>query len=94
MADMETARRDGVRLAPETRTAAARYLERTGNADILPILGLAGEPEPASRPAKGMALAGRVAGTCPVCGNRLASHGGCNRRKACREATHGTGGAR
>lgn len=63
-------------LDPATRAAATAYLTRTGNADLLEILGLAGE-QPKPR------------GNCPVCGNGLASHGGCNRRKACREATHG-----
>lgn len=63
------------RAMPDTAAAAARYLTRTGNADLLEILGLAGE-QPKPR------------GNCPVCGNGLASHGGCNRRKACREATH------
>jgi hypothetical protein len=36
-------------LAPETRTAATRYLTRTDNADLLPILGLVGGPGPAER---------------------------------------------
>lgn len=63
-------------LTPDTRASATSYLTRTGNADLLPILGLAVE-QPKPR------------GDCPVCGFKLASHGGCNRRKACREATHG-----
>jgi hypothetical protein len=73
-------------LAPETRAAATSYLTRTGNADLLPILGLDADPNAVKRPP----------GDCPICGNKLASHGGCNRRKACREATHGpsAGGAR
>lgn len=55
-----------------TLAAATRYLERTGNADLLPILGLADEPE-TDRPA------------CPACGNPLSrgKHGGyrpCQRR--------------
>lgn len=41
--DVEEARRAAV------NTAATRYLVRTGNADVLPILGLAGEPEPERR---------------------------------------------
>lgn len=60
-----------------TRDRAIAYLTRTGNADLLPVLGLAAEPV-------------KPRGNCPACGYELASHGGCNRRKACREATHRT----
>lgn len=42
---------------PETRAAATRYLERTGNADLLGPLGLVDEPPPSP--------------VCPVCGRRL-----------------------
>lgn len=44
MSDLQTAHRDGVRLAPETAAKATRYLTRTGNADLLAILGLGDSP--------------------------------------------------
>lgn len=52
-----------------TRAAAASYLTRTGNADLLDILGLAVAP---------VALH-----TCPVCGNRRESDGRPCRRRTC-----------
>jgi len=57
---------------PETRAAATRYLERTGNADLLAALGLIDDEQP-TRPA------------CPTCGQPLGKgkHGGyrpCQRR--------------
>lgn len=66
-------------LADETQAAATRYLTRTDNADLLPILGL-GDPAPTVVP-----------GNCPICGNRLPSHGVCRRREACREAARAAG---
>jgi hypothetical protein len=72
--DRLTTRTDGVHLAPETQAAATRYLIRSGNADILPILGLAYEQP-----------RGRV--PCPSCGMPLpdpVTNGGrkpCQRRK-------------
>jgi hypothetical protein len=68
-------------LTPETRAAATAYLTRTGNADLLPILGLVDGPEPEPQ-------------SCPVCGKQVHSHGGCNRTKECRAATHGSAVAR
>lgn len=76
---------DGSYLTPETRAAAGRYLIRSGNADVLVILGLAHDPEAIKRP--GIA----PGGDCPLCGNRLPSHGVCRRSGRCREAA---GGAR
>jgi len=67
---------------PETRAAAVRYLERTGNADVLGALGLVDEPEPPT-------VAGRQ--VCPRCGKPLpdpianGGHKPC-RRSACRAA--------
>jgi len=82
-------------LAPETRAAAIRYITRTGNADVLEALGLVADPVAAERTAakaramfNGHNLPPLEPGRCPVCDHRLASHGGCNRRKACRKATH------
>lgn len=43
---------------PETRAAATRFLERTGNADMLAPLGLVDDEPPPSP-------------ECPVCGRRL-----------------------
>jgi hypothetical protein len=78
-------------LAPETRTAATRYLTRTDNADLLPILGLVGGPGPAERTqAKALAAAVRP-GFCPTCQNKLPGHGVCRRSKACREAARERG---
>jgi hypothetical protein len=56
---------------PETRAAATRYLERTGNADLLAALGL-GDDEPPPSP-------------CPVCGrplrkDKLGGHKPCPRQ--------------
>lgn len=52
-----------------TRAAAASYLTRTGNADLLDMLGLTAAP---------VALH-----TCPVCGNRRESDGRPCRRRTC-----------
>lgn len=59
---------------PETLAAALRYLERSGNADVAEVLGLTGPPVELPEPP----------GDCPICGNRLPSHGVCRRREACR----------
>lgn len=59
---------------PETLAAAARYLTRTGNADVLEILGLADPtPEPVDP------------GTCGICNNPLPKLGICRRSQLCRE---------
>jgi len=63
---------------PATRAAAVRYLTRTGNADVLEVLGLV-EAAPARRVAK-----------CVVCGNKLPSHGVCRRARGCRDAAQVT----
>lgn len=39
-----------------TRDAAVRFLTRTGNADLIDMLGLGDDPEPGERP------------DCPMCG--------------------------
>ena len=56
--------------APETRAAAATYLRRTGNADLLPVLGLVVPAQAAARvPSarrRGAASPG-VAERCPTC---------------------------
>lgn len=46
----------------ETQAKAARYLEDSGNADLLPILGLADPPERDER-------------ECPACGHPLRGDG-------------------
>lgn len=61
---------------PETRAAATRYLERTGNADLLGALGLVDEEQPAHP-------------VCPACDRPLikSKQGGwrsCHRR-TCKE---------
>lgn len=60
---------------PETRAAAARYLERTGNADVLDMLGLVDDTAP-------LVIDGKHC--CPNCRKPLPdpiSNGG---RKPCR----------
>lgn len=84
---------------PETRDAARRYLERSGSADLLGILGLApptcpvcsgpladGGCRPCQRAAAGVAPA-TPEGNCPTCGNRMPKLGVCRKRAECREAT-------
>jgi hypothetical protein len=61
-------------LDPETRAAAARYLTRTDNADLLVVLGLVGEDEPQT-------VDGRPA--CPACRKPYPEDG----RRACRRTT-------
>lgn len=66
---------------PEAQAAALRYLRSSGNADVAEALGLVeppiGLPEPL--------------GDCPICGNRLPSHGVCRRRETCRAAARARG---
>ena len=65
-------------LPDDTRAAATRYLERTGNADLLPILGLT-EPPPQTRV------------PCPSCGKPLpdpVTNGG---RKPCQRKSCAAG---
>lgn len=66
------------RTQAETRAKAARYLESSGNADLLPMLGLVDEPRTVGeRPA------------CPTCGRprQKGKHGGYRpcQRQACPE---------
>jgi hypothetical protein len=75
------------------RINARRYLERTGNADVLPALGLAPDPAAEERNrAKAAAPHDAVArmrrfGTCVLCGNTPPARGGpCRRTRACRKA--------
>lgn len=58
-----------VRVSDNTRATAVRYLVRSGNADLLDMLGLAVAP---------VALH-----TCPVCGNQRESDGRPCRRRTC-----------
>lgn len=79
---------------PETRAAAVRFLERSGNTDVAEALGLVEDPIAAARSrAKAAAeLHGKgVNGVCPICGNGLPSHGVCRRREGCREAARARG---
>lgn len=66
---------------PETLAAALRYLERSGNADVAEVLGLVEPPLELPKPL----------GDCPICGNRLPSHGVCRRRETCRAAARERG---
>lgn len=88
-------------LTPETRSAAARYLTRSGNADVLEALGLTPDPiaeERSAAKARAM-LNGKAAGPipagqtrpgyCVLCNNKLPGHGVCRRTKRCREAASG-----
>ena len=52
---------------PQTRADAARYLRRKSYADLLPMLGLADEPE-------------RDRGVCRKCSRPLSLDGRCRRR--------------
>lgn len=61
-----------------TRAAAIRFLERTGNDDLLAPLGLVIESGPVRR----------TAGNCSISGNKLPSHGVCRRSNACRTAAN------
>lgn len=67
---------------PATRAAAVRFLERTGNGDLIAMLGLVDEPKPT-------VVGGRQ--LCPRCGKPLpdpianGGHKPC-RRAACRAA--------
>lgn len=72
---------------PETRLAAARYLVRTGNEDLLVILGLAHDPQAKRKPGKGL-----EARPCPACGRQMPVKGVCRRERKCRE--NADGGAR
>jgi ribosomal protein S14 len=68
-------------LPPETVADATSYLTRTGNADLLPILGLGDDPK----------VVKRATGDCPICGNKLPSHGVCRKRQTCRKAARELG---
>ncbi|WIM97825.1 hypothetical protein ACTOB_001379 [Actinoplanes oblitus] len=70
---------------PETRVAATAYLERTGNADLLAVLGLAAEQPHPKIPAAPVA-----SGLCPR-GHKLPKHGVCRKSEACREAARERG---
>lgn len=86
-------------LPPEIRAAATAYLTRSGNADLLPILGLTPDPvaaEMSAAKAKGMLRghglpSARARGVCPICQNKLPGHGVCRKRQACREAARERG---
>lgn len=68
---------------PEAQAAAARFLTRTGNADLLPILGLDGEPirDAPMRGLKDYAMSdGRL--RCTRCKKPTQPDGRC-RRKDC-----------
>lgn len=56
----------------ETRQAAASFLVRKGHGDLLAVLGLVDEQEPATP------------GMCPSCGNAIPSTGVCRRGLKCR----------
>jgi biotin synthase-related radical SAM superfamily protein len=61
-------------LAPDTRADAASYLTRTGNADLLPILGLVGDDRP-------LIIDSQLC--CPACQRPYRSDG----RTSCRRPT-------
>jgi hypothetical protein len=68
---------------PDTRDAAASYLRRTGNADLLEVLGLV---EPELKPKPYVVINGRT--FCATCRQRAQPDG------ICRRATCTAGGAR
>ena len=84
------------RLPDETRLAAARYLTRTGNADVLEALGLVADPI-AARQARAKAMAdmshgytgARARPDCPVCHKPAPPRRPCRRTKLCRAAVDG-----
>lgn len=64
--------------ADDVRADATRYLTRTGNTDLLDVLGLVDAP--AAPPATQ---------ACPVCGKPPPWSGVCRRTKACRAGEEG-----
>lgn len=82
MADLGT-ELDISHLAPETRAAAVRYLERSGNADVAEILGLA----PATAP-PGTVLVDGVT-IHAACGRPMPKSGRCRQRQQCRDQERG-----
>ena len=76
-ADLRVTDVDRSYLGPETKAAAARYLERTGNADLLPILGLTESP-PVVDPGY-VTVNGRT--YCALCRCRVRVDGVCRREK-------------
>lgn len=64
---------DRTYLDPETRATASRYLQRTGNADIAVVLGLAEE-----------VVENPLPKFCPACGKPVPSTGVCRRSRLCR----------
>lgn len=85
-------------LDPETREAAKRYLQRTGNADVMEALGLVEDPIATERSrAKAQWELSSTSpvprppvdvppGHCPLCGNRIPKTGVCRKRLVCRQA--------
>jgi hypothetical protein len=55
----------------DARARAKRYLERTGNADLLPVLGLADEQRACHRRSRSQAW---LKVQCPTCGVRAGSN--------------------
>lgn len=89
-------------LDPEVKAAATRFLERSGNADMLIPLGLVDDPIAAERnQAKAAAqMHGKEpkplptparSGFCPICQNKLPGYGVCRRSGKCREAARERG---
>lgn len=84
----------------QARDDATAYLTRTGNADLLPVLGLIDDPVATRRRIeKAHAEVGIkprspkpeppppvARGGCPLCGNKVPKSGVCRKRLVCREA--------
>ena len=85
----------GTEAMDAARADAVTYLERTGNSDLLPILGLVADPvAERARRAKALVDMGskpwsqRAAGPgdCERCGNALPKSGVCRKTMRCRAA--------
>jgi hypothetical protein len=92
--DLNALTRDGGDPGDEARVKATWYLVRTGNADLLQMLGLVADPvAEQARKAKALVETGQrpwskraaTPGSCPLCGNRLPKSGVCRKTLRCRE---------
>ncbi|GIE75776.1 hypothetical protein Aph02nite_17260 [Actinoplanes philippinensis] len=71
---------------PETRAAAVRVLTRTGNADLIEILGLDDTPPPPDPVRTGINMGGGSL-RCSKCRQRTRADGICRRKTRCGESS-------